>query len=131
MFVNEYVDYVNSITNSNPYPKGGSTGMYLCELAIRSRNISSSALRLFLVMACDANEYGQTKTSRQEYAKALEIKYSKSRMSKLFHELIDEKMIAMFGKYVTINPYIVMPRIKNPKIKAALQDAWVDMVELR
>ena len=130
MIVNEYVDYINNITKANPYPKGGSTGIYVCDLVLKSKNISSTALNLFLVMACDINEYGQTRTNREEYAKVLGIKHSHARMSRLFAELIEEEMIAMFGKYITINPYLVMPKVKNIKLKAILQEAWTDLIEL-
>ncbi len=128
--VNEYVDYVNSITNANPYPRGGSTGMYIEQIMIKARNISPTAFKLFMIIAVDTNDYGQTNRTRSDLAKAVEIKYNRSRMSRLFNELIEEEFLVLFGKYITVNPYLVMPKVKSPKLKASLQSAWTDLVEL-
>ena len=129
MNVNEYVDYINNIQKCNPYPKGGSTGTYYGELASRLNEVSSTALKLFLLIASDINEYGQTNRKRKDFNRILGFKEDRARMSKLFGELVDKKWIALFGKYITINPYMVMPRVNNPKIKAAIQEAWIDIVE--
>ncbi len=131
MIINEYVDYVNSIQKCNPYPKGGTSGIYLGELAPRLGEVSSTALKLFIYIASDINSYGQSKRKREDFNKALGIAFNKGRMSKLFKELTDEKWISNFGKYITVNPFIVLPKVNNPKIKAAIQDAWLDMVEFR
>jgi hypothetical protein len=129
--VNEYVDYVNSIQNPNPYPRGGSVGMYIGDIMIKSKKISPTALKLFFVLTTDTNNYGQTNRTRRDIAKALGIKYDPSRISRLFKELEEEEFICLFGDYITINPFLSLARAPSPKIKAALQDAWVDMVELR
>ena len=128
--INEYTDYVNSITNANPYPKGGSTGMYIEQIMIKAKNISPTAFKLFMIIAADTNDYGQTNRTRAYLAKAVEIKYNRSRMSRLFSELVEEEFLVLFGKYITVNPYLVMPRVKSPKLKASLQSAWTDLVEL-
>ena len=128
--MNEYVDYVNSITNANPYPKGGSTGMYIEQIMIKAKKISPTALKLFLLLAVDTNDYGQTNRTRRALSEALEIKYDHSRISRLFNELIEEEFLVLFGKYITVNPYLVMPKVKSPKLKASLQSAWTDLVEL-
>ena len=127
--INEYVEYVNNISICPPYPKGGSTGVYMNELASRIGDVSTGALKLFILIASDINEYGQTTRSRKELAKALKIRYDAKRMSILMNELIDEKWIVMFGSTITVNPNIVLPRVKNVKIKAAIQEAWLSLVE--
>ena len=129
MNVNEYVDYINNMGLCNPFPKGGSTGVYLSELAPRLSDVSTTALKLFILVSSDINQYGQTKRTRKEFNIALGFSINRSRMSKLFKELTDEKWISSFGKYITINPFLVMPRVKEPKIKAAIQEAWLDLVE--
>jgi len=127
--VNDYVDYINGVKNTNPFPVAGSIGVYMDKILIKAKNISPSALKLFLIIASDINNYGQTIRTRKELSKALDIKYDSKRMSILFKELENEKFIAMFGKYITVNPFLVLPRVKRPEIKSAIQDAWLDMVE--
>ena len=129
MNVNDYVDYINSITLCPPYPKGGFTGVYLGELATRLSDVSPTALKLFILVASDIGQYGQTKRSRKEFNQALGISMDRARMSKLFKELSDAKWTTSFGKYITVNPFIVIPKVPNPKLKAAIQEAWSQMVE--
>ncbi len=129
MNVNEYVDYINNIGLCNPFPKGGSTGVYLSELSSKLSEVSPTALKLFIFISSDMNEYGQTKRTRKDFNKALGFSINKSRMSKLFKELTDAKWITSFGRYITVNPFLVMPRVKQPKIKASIQEAWLDLVE--
>jgi len=127
--VNEYVNYVNNIQSPSPYPEAGSSGIYMCYIVDKSRAISPTALRLFMVMACDINQYGQTNRTREELAKAISIKYSKSRMSTLIRELVENEFIAVFGKVFTINPFLVLPKVRNPRMKATIQEAWRDIIE--
>ena len=129
MNTNEYVDYINNLQLCNPFPKGGTNGVYIGELATKLSEVSSTALKLFIFIASDMNDYGQTTRSRKDLNKALGISMNRPRMSRLFKELSDEKWISSFGKHITINPFIILPTVKNPKIKSAIQEAWLDLVE--
>ena len=129
---NEYTEYSYTLTNVNPYPVKGSTGCYIHKFAeiMKENKLSSQAIRLFIYICTDLNEYNQTKRSRKEFADVLEIKYNRSRMSKLVGELIDAELVAIFdGNIITVNPFVIVPSIKDVKMKSALQEAWRDIIE--
>lgn len=129
---NEYTEYTYTLTNVNPYPTKGSTGFYIHDFAVimKDKALSSQAIRLFLYICTDVNKYNQTTRSRREFADVLDIKYDAKRMSNLVKELIDAELIAIFdGNIITVSPFILMPSIKDTKMKSALQEAWRDIVE--
>ena len=126
---NQYVEYVAKNQSINPYPRGGSNGIYTVKLAEVGLILTGGALKLLLLIIADINDYGQTIRTRTSFNKAMGIKPNKSRMSRLMKELIDNKCVSMFDKTITVNPFLVLPKTSNVKIKAILQNAWLDLVE--
>ena len=129
---NRFTEHTYELTNVNPYPQKFSQGVYIQELASRMMkdNISSTALRLFIYICSDLNDYNQTCRSRREFANVLGIKYNAARMSKLVKELVENEWVTIFeGDIITVNPFIVLPLVSNPKMKAGVQEAWRDIVE--
>ena len=129
---NEYKDYIYSVRNVNPYPVRGSTGVYLGSLGeiLKNKIVSDTAFKLFIFIATDVDEHNQTTRSRKEFSDVLGIRHNKSRMSKLVKELVENELVAIFaGDIITVNPFLVIPSIKEPKMKAAIQEAWRDIVE--
>ena len=130
---NEYTQFtIEASSVTNLYPERGSVGVYLHEISSRisKSEISLTAFKMFFIIASDVNEFGQTTRSRREIAEAMCIKYDHSRMSKLIKELVDNEWIAMFdNNVITVSPFLMLPMIKEPKFKSAMQDAWRHIVE--
>ena len=127
--INEWVEYFENIPNPNPYPTGGSTGIYAIRLAEVMLTLTGSECKLLMVLIAGSNHYNQVLRSREELANVLGIKYDPKRMYLMISHLVEKEVIAMLGDTITLNPKLVLPTIRSPKLKAAMQQAWEDMVE--
>lgn len=131
---NEYTTYAYQLENVNKFPLRGSVGMYIHNIAkeVQEGKVSMTALKLFLMIVSDVNEYNQTVRTRREFSDAMGLKYNRGRMSVLVNELVSSEWLAIFdGNIITVNPFLVVPQVKEPKMKAALQESWRDIIEYK
>jgi hypothetical protein len=109
-----------------PYPKGGSRSFYPDNMFKHLNKIkSSSAIRLFLALIIGSNEYNLITVNREQMAHAIRTKYDRANMAKLLRILEDDGLIMPFSGSHLINPYVVLPRIREPRLKEAIQEVWI------
>lgn len=128
---NEWVEHLNGLSANDipPYPMGGSTGVYTVRLTEKLLLLTGNEIKLFMILLSGTNEYNQVPYSREECATAMGVKYNRGNIGKYMSKLIEVELIALFESIPTVNPYIALPSVKTPKVKATLQRAWQEMVE--
>ncbi len=112
------------------YPKKGSTGVYIPKLTEKLIELNSSkATSIFFILASGMNEYSQFIRPRKDIAKVLGIEYNAGNIGMYIKKLVDLEMVGIIGKTITVNPFLIMPTVKMPQLKYALQEMWIDVVE--
>ena len=126
--LNKSIEY---ITGSIPaYPKGGSQGLYTGEVIDKLATVKNGqSIRLFFILCLGSNEHGLVTITRREMAHALNVHYDASNMSKMLLNLEDAGLIAKMSNTYLINPFIVLPKTKSPKMKSTIQEVWSMQIE--
>ena len=130
-FTRELQDRVVSIMNNEilHYPQAGSSGVYINPLVVNLIELNGNQIKLFWLMVAATDEYNQVHKTRKELGSMYMRSYNASNISSDIKKLIELEMIAYVGNTVMVNPFIVLPSMKNPKLKAAIQVAWRELVE--
>jgi len=128
-FTRELQKYIDSMGYTGKYPQVGSNGVYLNPLVVNLIELNGNQIKLFFLLVAAADEYNQVHKSRKEIGSMYMKTYNSSNMSADMKRLSSLGMIATVGNVPMINPFIVLPSVKNPKIKYAIQEAWRGLVE--
>ncbi len=130
-FTRELQDRIEFIMNdiSNRFPAKGSSGVYLNKLIVNLIELNGNQIKLFFLLVASTDEYNQVHRTRKEIGVRYMKTYNASNMSADMKKLISLEMIAMVGNVPMVNPSIVLPMSRSPKVKAALQTAWRELVE--
>ena len=124
---NEHTQQIETVLSGTvpKFPKGGSQGIYPVELFKKLNQVkSSAAIRLFFAMNIGANEYGIVIRTREQLSLAIQTKYDRGNMSRLLTILEEDELIMKFSNSYLINPFIILPTIKDVRLKSAIQEVW-------
>ena len=122
------MDYIGQMSNIAPFPKGGSNGIYVNELVGRIIQLTGNQQKLFWVLVSDTDEYNQCHRTREQIGSVYMKKYNRTRISIDISRLVELEMVAIVGSVVMVNPFIFIPSIKEPKLKAVIQRCWEELV---
>jgi len=118
-----------------PYPKGGSSGMYLGATSDMTPGLiehimvlTGNQIKLFFALVAATDEWNQVHKTRKEIGAVYMKSYQASNISADIAKLIKLEMIAMIGSVVMVSPYLVVPGVKNPKLKSTIQTVWEELV---
>jgi len=127
---NIFVNEVNIVISGNipKYPLKGSRGIYLNDFIKTKLTLTGNQLKLLDLLCYYSNDYNQVTKKRGEIGLLYMKRYSKSAMSKDLKVLVENNFVAVIGNIITVNPFYLMPSIKTPKMKAAIQYAWENLV---
>ncbi len=122
------VDYLFGNGNIPPFPKGGTSGVYIGKLVELLITMTGNQQKLFWTLVAATNEWNQVHKSRKEIGEIYMKNYQSSNMTKDISKLTELEMIAMVGSVIMINPFLIVPYVKNPKLKSVIQTAWEELV---
>ncbi len=128
-FTRELQEYIDHMTYEVGYPQKGSNGVYLNPLIVNMIELNGNQTKLFWLLVAASDEYNQVHKKRKEIGNMYMKTYNASNMSADVKRLISLNMVAMVGNVIMINPFIVLPPVKSPKLKKAIQEAWRGLVE--
>lgn len=111
------------------FPQSGSTGVYLNPLIVNMIELNGNQIKLFWLLVASVDDYNQVHKSRKEIGSMYMKTYNASNMSTDMKRLIELEMIATVGNVPMVNPFMVLPPVKNPKLRAYIQEAWRALVE--
>ncbi len=111
------------------YPQAGSTGVYLNPLIVNMIELTGNQQKLFWLLVASMDDYNQVHKNRKDIGKMYMKTYNSGNMSTDMNKLIDLELVAIVGNKPMVNPFIVLPGMKSPKTKRAIQEAWRELVE--
>ncbi len=130
-FTRELQDRLEFIMGDSSYqfPQKGSSGVYLNPLIVNLIELNGNQTKLFFLLVAATDDYNQVHKSRKEIGSMYMKTYNASNMSTDIRKLTSLGMMATVGNVPMINPHLVLPPLKSPKAKAAIQVAWRELVE--
>ena len=128
-FTRELQEYIDSIGYEVGFPQKGSNGVYLNPLIVNMIELNGNQTKLFWLLTAAADDYNQVHKSRKDIGNMYMSTYNASNMSTDIKKLTSLDMVAIVGNVIMVNPFIILPSVRNPKVKTAIQEAWRGLVE--
>lgn len=130
------VDYLFRSGNIPPYPRGGSSGVYInAPVAQFSRGITELMLmlngnqsKLLWLLISSMDEWNQVHKSRREIGSVYMKTYDSGNFTKDVNKLVEIQAVSIVGSILMVSPFLIIPGIKEPKLKALIQTVWEELV---
>lgn len=129
----KFIEEINAWSGLIPkYPQKGSVGIYNNTL-IHKLNIvkQGNAIRLFFILVEATDDYSVVKQPRERWSYALGVKHDSGNIARLLANIMDAGLVTYYGNEIIVNPFVVLPRVSNPKIKSAIQEWWSSSVDFQ
>lgn len=129
----KYIDEIKAYSGLvSKYPTGGSRGFYNNELIPLLNTVKQgNAIRLFFILVEATDDYNVVRQPRERWSYALGIKHDNANIGKLLENLMSVKLVVYYGREIVVNPMIVLPSVKEPKLKSVMQEWWSCNVEFQ